>query len=191
MGIDFCALIKCPQISGMDDPRVVQLENDRPREVSEVGDMWRSQPSASVSYASGPVWTRCDEIAADPLPRPKELDLSVCLSTPEQFTFLFGTGSVMVYHRLRFWKFVERSEWRAVMIRAASALVEHFRGTEAILTPDDSPILGAFQDGVPFDEAVAKGVGVDREVPSIEGFSVPKEEAPEGSFGYHGYWRLR
>ena len=41
MGIDFCALIKCPQISGMDDPRVVQLENDRPREVSEVGDMWR------------------------------------------------------------------------------------------------------------------------------------------------------
>ena len=184
MGMDFVALLKCPDWTKVMHA-VRSLERASPPAAQEVAELSRSCGYAEPTV-SRPVWVTAD-LDLTHVSRPTLPTLDVDLLTPEDFHLTFGADAVAVGHVLRWRVFMTEPEWQKAMLGACREFAQLLGATEGIVTSDHSPVVLGFLDGLCFDEALHRGQARDGEVSE---WPELYDELDEHTWDPRGYWRF-
>ncbi|MFC1597895.1 hypothetical protein ACFL5Q_08215 [Planctomycetota bacterium] len=183
MGLDFVALLKCPDWDKVIGA-VQLLERESPPAVQKVREVWNRWGYYDYNMDET-IWEMddCDE----PVPRPTLPAVNIHLVTREVFRVAFGARVVRVYHVLRWPTFLTEPEWRETMLAAVRAFADLLGAAECILTSDWAPADTGFTHGLSFDKCLAL---FRPEAEAAELSGLVDVEPDDDTWDYHGYWRL-
>jgi len=185
MGLDFVALLKCPPINEMDDPRIVSLEGGSPRAMQDAVAHFKTLRTDPIFY-NREGWVVPVEFE-DPVERPSALTRQFAYRTRESFELLFDRKTVYVRNWMRWLRFLKDKKSQSTMLEAIIDLGKLLQATDGIVTNDMSPVIVAFEQGRCFDEALKAGTAKDGEVSTLDDLY---EVDGEGTWDCHGYWRF-
>ena len=185
MGMDFIALLKCPDWIRV-TAAVDSLERQSPPAAQKVRELWRRRGYAETCWHK-PTWTTLD-LDVTPVPRPTLPNLEIGLATPEDFVLTFGADAVALYHILRWDVFLAEPEWQEAMLDASRAFADLLGATDGIITCDWCSADKRFLEGYSYDDALSHAQGEGADAASLSDL-VDVEPDPD-TWEYHGYWRF-
>ena len=185
MGSDFSALIKCPPLSGMEDPRIASIESCSTSAMRAIGQLWRESGFAVRNAEQG--WVNNDGFP-ELVPRPDTLSLLLSYCTKEEFYLTFGLDVVGVYHVLRLHTFLTSAEWKLAMVDACRSLAELMNATDGLITRDESPVMFGFYAGHSYEACLKLGTGDCGEVATVD--QLYERIDDRGTWDSHAYWRF-
>jgi hypothetical protein len=158
MGINFIALVRCPEAAGNYPALIQDLWNSHIPSVRGLRQAWLDAGGTACWEHIAPSWrwVNSGEIATWPIAFPC-LDRS--LGTRENFAVTFGHECILIYHGSPWLWFLTKKSWRKAILLTVLDISHEIGGQELVITNEFTclhSLQGPFYRGEPYVDCVAK-----------------------------------
>jgi hypothetical protein len=185
MGMDFSALLHCRSGAHLDPDAPSAIQASLADSLQMIESLWLATYLRPFRSEIAHWGTHSEHLTQ--LESPKLPSYEVCFHLPPGFEITFGADAVMVYHRLRWSRFLVDQSWRVAMLDTVGLLAEVLQANDVSISHDCHPIFTAFLDSAPYLECLSQATGIEAERNSLDDLY---EELPDGFWDSHGFWRM-